>query len=59
MQGNSWEILMQIASVVMQRRQRELSPDLERLYQSVFQLTAAQRKKIPFEPEIPFNRKSA
>jgi hypothetical protein len=50
---------MQIASVVMQRRQRELSPDLERLYQSVFQLTAAQRKKIPFEPEIPFNRKSA
>jgi UDP-N-acetylglucosamine diphosphorylase/glucosamine-1-phosphate N-acetyltransferase len=58
-QGNSWEILMQIASVVMQRRQCELSPALERLYQSLFQITAAQRKKIPFEPEIPFNRKSA
>ena len=58
-QGNSWEILMQIASVVMQRRQRELTAELERLYQNVFHLTASQRKKIPFEPEIPFNRKSA
>ena len=57
--GNSWEILMQIASVVMQRRQRELSAELQRLYQHVFHLTASQRKKIPFEPENPFNRKSA
>lgn len=57
--GNSWEILMQIASVVMQRRQQELSSDLEHLYQNVFHLTASQRKKIPFDPEIPFNRKSA
>jgi hypothetical protein len=50
---------MQIASVVMQRRQRELTAELEQLYQNVFHLTASQRKKIPFEPEIPFNRKSA
>jgi UDP-N-acetylglucosamine diphosphorylase/glucosamine-1-phosphate N-acetyltransferase len=57
--GNAWEILMQIASIVMQRRQRELSAELQRLYQNVFHLTASQRKKIPFEPEIPFNRKSA
>lgn len=57
--GNAWEILMHIASVVMQRRQRELTSELQRLYQHVFHLTASQRKKIPFETEIPFNRKSA
>ncbi len=57
--SNAWEILMHIASVVMQRRQRELSAELERLYLNVFQITAAQRKKIIFESEIPFNRKSA
>lgn len=58
-QGNPVELLIQIASVVMERRQCELTEDLRCLYEFLFHFTSAQRKKIPFDSEIPLKRKSA
>ncbi len=56
---DSWELIMQVASSVMQRRNQILLPELEKMYQSIFQFTDWQRKKFSFEKKISLNRKSA